>query len=204
MNEAEKIKTRVTSLVFHLKYASQGLTDSIYVVQAADLPVKEDIAEKTEEAPVIQTPKLYLSLTEVPPPYISENNPFHQATIQAPNRSVKELEYEQSRLGGHLRQFKPKNGRGTTYRTNKGAEEEEVIDQEEEGSRIMDATYVVSRHIGPENVRNTSNYKYQNIAPHSNKHQTTALHKMTKAEVSMTTTEAGGLRDVKEEQDFQT
>ncbi|KAI9541841.1 hypothetical protein NQZ68_026303 [Dissostichus eleginoides] len=78
MNKAEKRKTRVTSLVLHLKYASQGLTDSICVVQAADLPVKENIAEKTEEAPVIQTPKLYLSLTEVPPP----------SSIQAPNVGV--------------------------------------------------------------------------------------------------------------------
>jgi len=58
------------------------------VVQAADLPVKEDTAEKTDEAPVIQTPKLYPSLTEAPPPYISENNPFSQPSIQAPSFGV--------------------------------------------------------------------------------------------------------------------
>ena len=59
------------------------------------------------------------------------------------------------------------------------------------------ASYVVSWGIGPEIVRNT----HHNI---SNKHQTTALHTVTPGEVSTTTTEAGGLRDVKEDQDFQT
>ena len=90
----------------------------------------------------------------------------------------------------------------------KVAEEEEiatgVIDHQEKVSRMKDASYVVSSHIGSEIVRNTGWYKYQNIAPHSKKHQTTALHTVTPGEVSMTTTEAGGLREVKEEQDFQT
>ncbi|KAI9527906.1 hypothetical protein NQZ68_025947 [Dissostichus eleginoides] len=103
MNEAEKRKTRVAN--------------SIYVVQAADLPVKEDIAEKTEEAPVIQTPKLYLSLTEVPPP----------SSIQAPTvgvlggvleldgvptaRSDNELEYEVRILSSKVNQLIEENKR---------------------------------------------------------------------------------------------
>ncbi|KAI9514144.1 hypothetical protein NQZ68_035608 [Dissostichus eleginoides] len=66
-----------------------------------------------------------------------------------------------------------------------------VIDQQEKVSRMKDASYVVSSHIGSEIVRNTGCYKYQNIAPHSNKHQTTALHTFTPGEVSMTTIEAG-------------
>ena len=66
--EAEQRFIRVTSLVLHLEYASPVLADSIHVVQVADLPVRRDIAEKTKEAQVIQTPRLYLSLAEVPPP----------------------------------------------------------------------------------------------------------------------------------------
>ncbi|KAI9518049.1 hypothetical protein NQZ68_041539 [Dissostichus eleginoides] len=127
MNKAEKRKARVTSLVLHLKYASQGLTNSMYVVQEADLPAKEDTAEITEEAPVIQTPKQYPSLTEVPPPDISENNPFHQASIQAPNvgvlggvldldgvptaRRKKELEYEVRILSSEVNQLIEENKR---------------------------------------------------------------------------------------------
>ncbi|KAF3842698.1 hypothetical protein F7725_001547 [Dissostichus mawsoni] len=82
MKKAEKRKAIVTSLLIHLTYTSQGLTNSIHVVNT----------EITEEAPVIQTPKQYPSLTEVSPPDISENNRFHQASIQAPN--VKELGYK--------------------------------------------------------------------------------------------------------------
>jgi len=88
MNQAEKIKTTVTSLILHLKYASQGLTNSICVVQAADLPVKEDTTEKIEEAPVIQTSKLYPSFTEAPPPYMTEKYPFSQPSIQAPTFGI--------------------------------------------------------------------------------------------------------------------
>ncbi|KAI9527350.1 hypothetical protein NQZ68_031488 [Dissostichus eleginoides] len=47
----------------------------MYVVQEADLPAKEDTTEITEAAPVIQTPRQYPSLTEVPPSDIPENNP---------------------------------------------------------------------------------------------------------------------------------
>ncbi|KAI9525213.1 hypothetical protein NQZ68_009893 [Dissostichus eleginoides] len=68
-----------------------------------------------------------------------------------------------------------------------------VINQEQGDSKMMDVTYVVSYLTGPESVRSTRH----NI---SNKHQTTALHTVTPGEVSMTTTEAGGLRDVKKEQ----
>ncbi|KAI9547136.1 hypothetical protein NQZ68_019957 [Dissostichus eleginoides] len=83
----------------------------------------------------------------------------------------------------------------------KVAEEEEVskgvIDQAQDDSKMMDVTYVVSYRTDPESVHSARH----NI---SNKHQTTALHIVTPGELSMTTTEAGGLRDVKEEQDFQT
>ncbi|KAI9525190.1 hypothetical protein NQZ68_009398, partial [Dissostichus eleginoides] len=105
--------------------SNKGTVES--VANEVDLPVKEDIAEKTEEAPVIQTPKLYPSLTEVPPPYISENNPFHQASIQAPNvgvlggvldldgvptaRRVKELEYEMRILSSKANQLIEENKR---------------------------------------------------------------------------------------------
>ena len=81
-------------MILHLECASL-LTDSINVVQVADLPVREDIAEKTKDAQVIQTPKLYLSLAEVPP--ASPNVGFIevlQFNGVSTDKSVKELEYE--------------------------------------------------------------------------------------------------------------
>ena len=46
--EAEERFIRVTSLILHLEYASL-LAHSINVVRVADLPVREDIAEKTKD-----------------------------------------------------------------------------------------------------------------------------------------------------------
>ena len=107
--KAEQRFIRVTSVILHLECASL-LTDSINVVQVADLPVREDIAEKTKDAQVIQTPKLYLSLAEVPPP--SPNVGFIevlQFNGVSTDKSVKELEYEVRVLTSKSKQLMEEN-----------------------------------------------------------------------------------------------
>ncbi|XP_034095620.1 uncharacterized protein LOC117561981 [Gymnodraco acuticeps] len=60
------------------------------MVQVADLAVREDIA------PVIQTPKLYLSLAEVPPPSpnVGSIGEVLQLDGVSTDKHLKELEYE--------------------------------------------------------------------------------------------------------------
>ncbi|XP_034086850.1 uncharacterized protein LOC117555910 [Gymnodraco acuticeps] len=134
MKKAEKRKVRVTCLLIHLTSIAE------------DLPVNEDTAEMTKEAPLIQTPKQYPSLTEVSPPDISENNPSHQASIQAPNE--KELAFE-VRILSSVNQLMEELGR--RMEAELGRRHEELDRRMEELDRRMDEE--LNRSIEAELIR---------------------------------------------------
>ncbi|KAK5887856.1 hypothetical protein CesoFtcFv8_016417 [Champsocephalus esox] len=48
MKKAEKRKVMVANLILYLKYTSQGLTNSLHVVAAEDLPVMEELGRREE------------------------------------------------------------------------------------------------------------------------------------------------------------
>ncbi|KAK5916022.1 hypothetical protein CesoFtcFv8_001562 [Champsocephalus esox] len=48
MKKAEKRKVMVANLILYLKYTSQGLTNSLHVVAAEDMPVMEELGRKIE------------------------------------------------------------------------------------------------------------------------------------------------------------
>ncbi|KAK5911881.1 hypothetical protein CesoFtcFv8_001811 [Champsocephalus esox] len=83
MLKAETRKAQVTSLMLHLKYSVSGMAN-MCIVEEASSRATEVTTEKLEDTPVIQTPKLYPDLIGKPPPYVTENKPLLQPSIQAP------------------------------------------------------------------------------------------------------------------------
>ncbi|KAI9532237.1 hypothetical protein NQZ68_033862 [Dissostichus eleginoides] len=93
---------------------------------------------------------------------------WRHAVTKALPTSVQDRLEDVRRQGGHLQQFKLRKNQRIKCRTNKEEEEEEEV-SEEEVSRMVDATHVVRRHIGPKNVHKTkfSSHKHHSIFQHN-------------------------------------